>query len=59
MRTFKGVVGLTMAGALALMSMPALAQDESPAAAAAMSLRPSASSTKTSRPSSGWPATRP
>ena len=36
MRTFKGVIGLTMAGALALMSMPALAQDESPAAAAAM-----------------------
>jgi ABC-type sugar transport system substrate-binding protein len=36
MRTFKGVIGLTMAGALALMSMPALAQDESPAAAAAI-----------------------
>jgi ABC-type sugar transport system substrate-binding protein len=33
MRTLKGVIGLTMAGALALMSMPALAQDASPAAA--------------------------
>ena len=35
MRTFKGVLGLTMAGALAMLATPALAQDESPAAEAA------------------------